>query len=526
MSERRLILGALVLLLPIQLAATMQAPTGCEPSDPTGYFEGTATSRQAGRLNVSLNLRCEDDHYHGTLVTPVGTYTVEDGAYDGGLLRLHLGAGTDQLEIEGQIADGLLRGRFAAGDDSGPVALQRTGDAHAPGAVVATLAIPSRQWHEDLAFYATEVPKRHINAFHFVSRKRFEHEVALLDRRIDSLDADAIFVGLARLAALIGDGHTHFVPPEDIANLPIDVRRFGDDYRVVAVRSGGGLDRALGAKVLAIDGTPIAQVRKRLLTLTPQDENPNLGLARIEMTMTEGLYLHGLGIIADRDSAHYLLADDQRREFTVTVHAVTMAETMGMAWTRPYPGTPLRHRHPSDPFWCDDLPRVGTLYCNFRGYDGLEGEAAVMTHLLAQRHPNKLVIDLRYNGGGDYTLGQRWVVDAIRKMPALNRRGHLFVLIGPYTFSAGMVNAVQFRDSTAALLVGEPIGEKPNSYQEAREMRLPNSHLLARYSTARYDFAPGTDNVVVPDHVVDRTWASYQAGRDPALEWALGYRGP
>jgi hypothetical protein len=37
--------------------------------------------------------------------------------------------------------------------------------------------------------------------------------------------------------------------------------------------------------------------KERLLSLTPQDENPNLRLGRIEWIMNEGLYLHGLGIV-------------------------------------------------------------------------------------------------------------------------------------------------------------------------------------------------------------------------------------
>ena len=116
------------------------------------------------------------------------------------------------------------------------------------------------------------------------------------------------------------------------------------------------------------------------------------------------------------------------------------------------------------------------------------------------------------------------MIDPLRALPNINRKGHLFVLISPYTFSAAMSNAAQFRSTTAAILVGEPIGEKPNSYQEAREMRLPNSHLVARYSTLKYNFVEGTDNVVRPDKEIDRDWKSYLAGRDPVLEWVLAYK--
>ena len=46
-----------------------------------------------------------------------------------------------------------------------------------------------------------------------------------------------------------------------------------------------------------------------------------------------------------------------------------------------------------------------------------------------------------------------------------------------------MVNAIDFRKETNAILVGEPIGERPNSYSENDEMTLPDSRLVVSYST-------------------------------------------
>jgi hypothetical protein len=106
-------------------------------------------------------------------------------------------------------------------------------------------------------------------------------------------------------------------------------------------------------------------------------------------------------------------------------------------------------------------------------------------------------------------------------MSSVNRSGHLFVLIGPRTFSAAMANAAHFRKRTHAVLVGQPIGEKPNSFQEAREMILPNSHWIARYSIKFYRFVSGNENLIRPDEEIEETWADFQAGRDPVLDWVL-----
>jgi hypothetical protein len=109
-----------------------------------------------------------------------------------------------------------------------------------------------------------------------------------------------------------------------------------------------------------------------------------------------------------------------------------------------------------------------------------------MLDVIRERNPEKLVIDLRQNRGGDYTVGEKYLIHPVRDIPSINKKGHLFVLIGADTFSADMNNAAQFHSQTAALLVGQEIGEKPNGYQEPRSIILPNSHLTVRYSTRFY----------------------------------------
>ena len=69
-------------------------------------------------------------------------------------------------------------------------------------------------------------------------------------------------------------------------------------------------------------------------------------------------------------------------------------------------------------------------------------------------------------------------------------------------------------------LVGETIGERPNSYSENDEMRLPESRLQVSYSTMFYKFLPD-DGLVTPDKEIQPTWADWVAGRDPVLDWIV-----
>jgi site-specific recombinase XerD len=57
-------------------------------------------------------------------------------------------------------------------------------------------AMTKEQWRQDLQYFARELPKRHKNAFHNVTREDFERMVAELDARIPSLQDDQIAVGM------------------------------------------------------------------------------------------------------------------------------------------------------------------------------------------------------------------------------------------------------------------------------------------------------------------------------------------
>ena len=84
-----------------------------------------------------------------------------------------------------------------------------------------------------------------------------------------------------------------------------------------------------------------------------------------------------------------------------------------------------------------------------------------------------------------------------------------------------MSNAAHFRAQTAAILVGHPIGEKPNSYQESRRTKLPNSQLTLCYSVRFYKFVDDGENLIRPDREIIPSWTEFREGRDPVLEWVL-----
>lgn len=52
------------------IMGTDPARADCTPGSPTGHFQGTAVSKEAGKLDISLDLRCVDQQYQGNSSHP------------------------------------------------------------------------------------------------------------------------------------------------------------------------------------------------------------------------------------------------------------------------------------------------------------------------------------------------------------------------------------------------------------------------------------------------------------------------
>jgi len=381
-------------------------------------------------------------------------------------------------------------------------------------------AVGKDQWHEDLAYFARELPKRHANAFHAITREQFAAAVKDLDASIATASDDAIVAGFMRIAAMVGDGHTNIHIPANWHRLAIQIQPFSDEWRVT--RATAATKSILGAKVTAIDGIAMADVVRRLAPLSPQDELAPMQRATMVGNMHVAEILHGLGVAKSVSAVTLTVVGEDGTTTDSAVAAIPIAAQLQQAWISLSTETPLSRRELESPFVIQALPRQKTVYVNWRRYDNLSDNAAKLWQHVDTSDVVTIVIDLRQNGGGDYKVGRRYMVSEVAKRSAKIKP---IILIGARTFSAAMVNAIDFRNDANAVLVGGTIGEKPNSYSENDEMTLPASHLMVSYSTRLYKFVPdGAPNVVEPDQRVEQTWADTKAGRDAALDWALARR--
>lgn len=498
--------------------ASAVAAAACGPNTITGLFAGGGKPPGGSTIDVTLNLLCEKGVYSAQLYTSMGDFAVKDANSSADHVDVNFDSGASLGALHLTSKGKTLKGIVDLAGDRGTVELKRTGESLSLDALKPNLGITAAQWHADLAYLARELPRRHANAFFLISRSTFDAEVSALDKRIDTANSDEIFVGLQQIVKSIGDGHTGMgSAPPDRRVMPLQFAKFDNDFRVSAV--GPGLDEALGARLLKIGGIPVQEAWEQVLTMTSQGELMELRRENALVYLSRGYALHGLGVIPDRNHAIYTLEDASAHQFDLDIKGLAPNENILMKSA--YSDAALRFQRADQPFWCKAIHDKHAVYCAWHSYQKLDENATAMFALVDQTRANKLVIDMRDNGGGDNTVGEAQMVKPIGARPDVNSKSHLYVLIGPKTFSAAMNNAAQFQDDTSAITVGETIGEKPNSYQEPRQFRLPNSHLVVRASTLFYTFRKEGENAVRPNKEIIPTWDDVKSGRDPVLDWVL-----
>jgi len=391
------------------------------------------------------------------------------------------------------------------------------------GSLLTTLsaAAPDRR-AEDLQTLLSQLEKRHKNVYNFTARPALEAQAAQVRAVLDQTPPEVFRFQLLTITALVGDAHTYVHAPVDERRLPILLYWFQNDLRVVRVLPG--YEKCLGAKVVSIEGTPAADVDRKIRKLLSQNENEWFYKANSAGLLTVPAALYVAGLTKRLDVVEVAFEGEGGDTFSLSLPAAPI-EAARASW-KAYleKDTPLHAQKPGDGFWWQTLDDNKTLYICFRDYRQMNALTRPLADAIRKQKPARLVVDLRGNRGGDFNVGR----GLIRRLKELGCEGgeRVYVITGRATFSAAMVNAIDFKKELRATIVGEPAGERPNGYQENEEFTLPNSKLVVSYSTRLYRFLETETDAFQPDHFVEPVWNVFRQGRDAALEWILQQPAP
>ena len=390
-------------------------------------------------------------------------------------------------------------------------------------------------------------------SYSVAARAEAERRLAALEKNLGVTTAAQFELEIARIVALADNGHTNanaLSRARRHNRVPVRLAPFIGDFFVLRAR--GAHADLLGARLVSIDGQPSAKLRDTAHTLTGgtasfRDRSTPLFLESPQL-------LHAAGMAAAPAEATYVFERDGKRierrlvaeppdpetpmlpSFYVLYPAPAVAESGEWRSLLDPKAAPWSLTDPAARFrWRED-PELNALVVEMRqnrstpDYDIGDFQALVQKELRA-RKPRNLVLDMRFNGGGDLTTTRLFM----QSLPALVP-GAIVVLTSPWTFSAA-ISSIGYVEQLApdrVTIVGEQIGDRLEFWSEGSPLTLGRSGMVISRATQRHDYATGCKpykdchgNVVrhpisvrtlEPNVAAPWTIDAYRAGRDPAMD--------
>jgi hypothetical protein len=384
-------------------------------------------------------------------------------------------------------------------------------------------------------------------------------------RRLDALEALStildrahLYVALMRIDALADNGHSRIENEGSAAHLELPVRlaAFADGlYIMRATEINADL---LGGRVTAIDGqsidavmTQLEQLRggtpqwRRLLAsqyLFQQDLLYGIDVAPDTRHSTWTVETPAGAVITRRLDAYAPPASEPAVPVTrwLSNESLTGMEGQWRA-VEPDHSLPIALIDFDKPFRSLTLPGTCVQFVQFKSNSDQGGRriaefVSSTQRQLRQIQPCSVIIDLRYDGGGDYVNTYGFAHDLPKLIPP---GGRIVVLTGPATFSAGISTAaaVKHVGQGRVVILGEPVGDRLQFFSEGGSACLPNSRLCVAYETGKHDYQHACTDWDVcfwlnyffnfqvrsldPDEVIPLSFGDWRSGADPVLDRAV-----
>jgi hypothetical protein len=388
-------------------------------------------------------------------------------------------------------------------------------------------------WNTDLDFLAKELSEKHYNFFTVKSKDDFLSGISAIKQESENLNDFQVALKTQQLIAKFGDSHTmlnfnQLLNPNQI--LPIHLFWTSDGLFVLHTTPEN--ENILGSQVLSINGIPITTIIDSLSTVFAVDNQamvkslipqtiPSLQILEyFGFANTEQVEL-GLKTRTNQSQTHILKPSQMSRNNRVSVRPDSLAFS-----------TRNENQVFIDNYFSDGKiyyilynrclsKEVALEYGNQQMADNLpsfrEFEGKIFK-TLKDEPVEKIIFDMRYNGGGSSAQGTAFI-EKLAKFLEINPAIKTYVILGRATFSSAILNAMDFKNLTNAVFVGEETGGKPNHFGEVRNFQLPNSKLSVNYSTKYFKRTDEDVNTIVPDVKIEMSFSDFIKGIDPIYEW-------
>lgn len=395
-------------------------------------------------------------------------------------------------------------------------------------------------------------------AFSIEARLEATRRIEALKLQTSVLDGAHFRGALMEIDALADNGHSevsndHEGSPQE---LPIRVAEFPEGLFVMrATEPNADL---LGGRVTAVDGQLIETVISRLALL--RGGAPQWRKAYASQFVVVQDLLYGTDVARDAQKSTWTVVT--RDGSTVSRSLSAYAPPASQPWvfvkrwmsSDPVIGftadwRALEARAPApvslqdfdNAFRSFQIPGSCTWFVQLKsnsdvGTQRIKDFTSQTRARMRQSQPCNVILDLRFDDGGNYLNTYRFA----RELPGLIApTGRIYVLTGPWTFSAG-ISTVAFVKNAApnrVLILGEPVGDRAAFFSEGGRACLPHHPLCVSYETGKHDYQHSCKDwgtcywldfllrsrvtSLDPDETIATRFEDWDAGIDPVLTRAL-----
>ncbi|MDT9598314.1 S41 family peptidase [Sphingosinicella rhizophila] len=398
--------------------------------------------------------------------------------------------------------------------------------------------LPAFLSHEDVAAIRSYVDRDRA----YSPRARAE-ALTQVDRLTGkSLSRAELELELAHIAALADNGHSFLLPPQWTTRYPRSLVRLGLFADGLFVMSAPPEQRHLsGRAVVAINGRPWRDIYRAYARYQGGLQSFRDQFVTIFMETPALLEAAGLG--GDGHTLQLTLGNGGSEPEIVRLPS-RLLPLEGEAALLGYPALfdaialvnpdkkPLYLQAVDKSFRVMLRPELSGAYVQINATRGEDLPRLLADGLseLRRAKPRNIVVDLRFNMGGDLNIAR----DFMRELAGL-APGRLYAITSGRTFSAAISSLGYLKQAAGKrlIIVGEPIGDRLEFWAEGDTVEIPSVKATMLYATERHNYVTGcpesdchesirTHPIRVrslqPDIETSLTFADFLAGRDPAYD--------
>jgi tetratricopeptide (TPR) repeat protein len=399
----------------------------------------------------------------------------------------------------------------------------------------------NKPWIEDVQYLKSTIHSKYANLFYNVSAEQFDAAADELIQRIPTLQEYEFQAGIGKLMAMFRIGHTQagylFNANGPFRSIPLQFYMFSDGLFIKSAKEKYSV--VVGVKIIKIGDLPLAEALDKIRPYVNY-ENESGFVSNVPFYLRFPALLKVAGISHDMDKLQLTyVKNGSTSQINIPIeNEAIIFHTTGLESHPGWVDACGSSKNPV-PYWRQEGEKFRNMIyipeskiCYLRHSVNLnESDKTIAAYFreaydfVQKNEVEKLVLDLRLNGGGNNQLNKP-IVTGIIELKKINQKGKFFCIIGKRTFSAAQNLVNELERYTEVIFVGEPTSENVNFYGDTRTETLPNSGIRVFCSWLWWQNMDPRDHrkATLPHYSVEMSSKEYASNIDPVMNFIVGHK--